>query len=74
LGDTNHDEEIADELRVGFVRFAGGHQEPPDRDRHPVVRLLRDVVQHVHARQVLPDTARDRLDLGDRQTPRPGEA
>ncbi|WP_170854066.1 HAD family hydrolase [Microlunatus flavus] len=52
VGDTNHDEEIAEELGVEFVRFARGHQEPPDHDRHPVVRHLRDVVQHVRARAV----------------------
>jgi phosphoglycolate phosphatase len=51
VGDTNHDEEIAEELGLGFVRFARGHQEPPDHDRHPVVRHLRDVVQHVRARR-----------------------
>ena len=59
VGDTNHDEEIADELGVGFVRFARGHQEPPDHDRHPVVRHLRDVVEHVRARG-----ARSRADHG----------
>ena len=47
VGDTNHDEEIADELGVGFVRFARGHQEPPDHDRHPVVHHLREVLQYV---------------------------
>ncbi|GAA3701436.1 HAD-IA family hydrolase [Microlunatus aurantiacus] len=47
VGDTNHDEEIADELGVRFVWFALGHQEPPDHDRHPVVHDLRDVVRHV---------------------------
>lgn len=47
VGDTNHDEEIADELGVRFVRFALGHQQPPAHDRHPVVHRLRDVVRHV---------------------------
>ncbi len=47
VGDTNHDEEIADQLGVRFVRFAVGHQQPPDHDRHPVVHDLRDVVRHV---------------------------
>jgi phosphoglycolate phosphatase len=47
VGDTNHDEEIAEELALRFVRFARGHQEPPDHDRHPVVHHLRAVVQHV---------------------------
>jgi phosphoglycolate phosphatase len=51
VGDTNHDEEIADELALGFVRFARGHQEPPDHDRHPVVHHLRDVVEHVRPAQ-----------------------
>jgi phosphoglycolate phosphatase len=57
VGDTNHDEEIAEELNLAFVRFARGHQEPPDHDRHPVVRHLRDVVQHVSARRVHPTAA-----------------
>ena len=52
VGDTNHDEEIAEELGLRFVRFALGHQEPPDHDRHPVVRRLRDVVQHLGAAPV----------------------
>lgn len=43
VGDTNHDEEIAEDLGAGFVRFAHGHQQPPDHDRHPVVRELRGV-------------------------------
>ncbi len=47
VGDTNHDEEIADALGVRLVRFARGHQEPPDHDRHPVVHHLRDVVPYV---------------------------
>ena len=47
VGDTNHDEEIAETLGLGFVRFALGHQEPPDHDRHPVIRRLNDVVRHV---------------------------
>ena len=37
VGDTNHDEEIASDLDVKFVRFSLGHQEPPDHDRYPVV-------------------------------------
>lgn len=48
VGDTNHDEEIAEELGLGFVRFAQGHQEPPGHDRHPVVHRLGDVVRLVH--------------------------
>jgi len=48
VGDTNHDEEIAFELGVKFVRFSLGHQEPPDHDRYPVVHDLREVIQHVH--------------------------
>ena len=47
VGDTNHDEEIAEELKLSFVRFAPGHQAPPDHDRYPVVYRLRDVVPHV---------------------------
>ena len=47
VGDTNHDEEIARELGVRFVRFARGHQEPPAHDRHPVVQHLSEVVDHV---------------------------
>ena len=47
VGDTNHDEEIADALELRFVRFSGGHQVPPDHDRHPVVSRLRDVLAYV---------------------------
>ena len=47
VGDTNHDEEIAGELSVSFVRFARGHQEPPDHDHYPVVHDLREVIRHV---------------------------
>ena len=47
VGDTNHDEEIADDLGVRFVRFARGHQRPPAHDRHPVAHGLRDVIRHV---------------------------
>jgi phosphoglycolate phosphatase len=54
VGDTNHDEEIAEELALGFVRFGRGHQEPPDHDRHPVVHHLRDVVGHVSPAQGAP--------------------
>lgn len=57
VGDTNHDEEIAEQLGLGFVRFAHGHQQPPDHDRHPVVHHLSDVVQHVRVAQVHPDAA-----------------
>jgi phosphoglycolate phosphatase len=46
VGDTNHDEEIASGLGVGFVRFAHGHQAPAD-DRYPVVQHLGEVVDHV---------------------------
>jgi len=60
VGDTNHDEEIAEGLGLGFVRFARGHQEPPDHDRHPVVHHLRDVVQGVGAAPVH-DAARRRV-------------
>jgi len=49
VGDTNHDEEIAERLALGFVRFAHGHQTPPAHDRHPVVHHLDDVVPHVLA-------------------------
>jgi len=47
VGDTNHDEEIASDLSVSFVRFARGHQKPPDHDRQPVVHDLREVIRHV---------------------------
>lgn len=50
VGDTNHDEEIARELGVRFVRFARGHQEPPADDRYPVVHHLDEVVDHVRRR------------------------
>lgn len=58
VGDTNHDEEIAEELSLGFVRFARGHQRPPDHDRHPVVTRLRDVVAHVRGPQPVLDGVR----------------
>ena len=47
VGDTNHDEEIASDLDVKFVRFSLGHQEPPDHDRYPVVHDLHEVIRHV---------------------------
>ena len=47
VGDTNHDEEIASELSVNFVRFARGHQNPPAHDLYPVVHELPDVLEHV---------------------------
>ena len=52
VGDTNHDEEIAEALNVQFIRFRNGHQEAPTHDRHTVVRHLRDVVRHVHSAHV----------------------
>ena len=58
VGDTNHDEEIAEELSLGFVRFARGHQVPPDHDRHPVVSRLRDVVAYVRGPQAHLDSVR----------------
>lgn len=48
VGDTNHDEEIAEALEVRFLRFQNGHQEPPDHGRHPVVSTLNDVAAHLH--------------------------
>ena len=50
VGDTNHDEEIAEGLALGFVRFARGHQQPPEHDRFPVIYHLREVVQYVRAK------------------------
>lgn len=44
VGDTNHDEEIADALHVRFLRFGGGHQDPPLHRRHPVIDRLDEVV------------------------------
>ncbi|MGI3779219.1 MAG: HAD family hydrolase [Janthinobacterium lividum] len=64
VGDTNHDEEIAEELGLRLVRFAHGHQDPPDHDRHPVVRHLRDVLQHVHVRAAHRDADRDEPNPG----------
>ncbi len=57
VGDTNHDEEIAERLALGFVRFAHGHQQPPAHDRHPVVHHLSEVVQYVRVASVHPDAA-----------------
>ena len=50
IGDTNHDEEIADALDVQFIRFRNGHQEPPTHDRHAVVGHLRDIVSYLSHR------------------------
>lgn len=47
IGDTNHDEEIAEELGVRFIRFGRGHQQPPDHGRHPVVHRLHEIIEHV---------------------------
>lgn len=47
VGDTNHDEEIADALDVRFLRFQNGHQEPPGHRRQPVIGQLRDVISHL---------------------------
>ena len=58
VGDTNHDEEIAEELALRFVRFARGHQVPPDHDRHPVVSHLHDVVAHVRGPEKHVDAVR----------------
>jgi phosphoglycolate phosphatase len=44
VGDTNHDEEIAELLGVRFVRFRKGHQEPPAHGRHPVIDGLSELV------------------------------
>ncbi|MCH6468620.1 HAD family hydrolase [Sinomonas terrae] len=48
IGDTNHDEEIAEDLNVRFLRFARGHQQPPNHNRHPVLHQIRDVIEHIH--------------------------
>ena len=58
VGDTNHDEEIAEDLGLGFVRFARGHQVPPDHDRHPVVSHLREVAAYVRGSQPPVDAVR----------------
>lgn len=63
VGDTNHDEEIAEELSLSFVRFARGHQQPPAHGRHPVVSHLHEVVRHVRGRQPVLD------DRDHRRTP-----
>ncbi|MDP5226838.1 MULTISPECIES: HAD hydrolase-like protein [Arthrobacter] len=47
IGDTNHDEEIAQDLNVRFLRFAGGHQQPRDDAQGPMVHRLSDVLQHL---------------------------
>jgi phosphoglycolate phosphatase len=47
VGDTNHDEEIAELLHLEFLRFARGHQHPPGHRRHPVADDLREVVAYV---------------------------
>ncbi|MGK9147121.1 HAD hydrolase-like protein [Plantibacter flavus] len=47
IGDTNHDEEIADALQVRFIRFRHGHQEPPTHARHALLGRLGDLVGHL---------------------------
>lgn len=44
IGDTNHDEEIAEALEVRFIRFGNGHQDPPTHGRHEVVGRLGEVI------------------------------
>ncbi|SKC57178.1 HAD family hydrolase [Plantibacter cousiniae (nom. nud.)] len=44
VGDTNHDEEIAEALQVRFLRFDGGHQDAPSHRRHPVISSLGEIV------------------------------
>lgn len=43
IGDTNHDREIAEELRLRFIGYAGGHQAPPAGAPHPVIDDLADL-------------------------------
>lgn len=47
VGDTNHDEEIADALHVRFIRFRNGHQDPPSHGRHAVIGELGHVLGHL---------------------------
>lgn len=47
VGDTNHDEEIAEALQVRFLRFGSGHQDPPLHRRHPVIDRLDEVVDRL---------------------------
>jgi phosphoglycolate phosphatase len=47
VGDTNHDEEIADALNLHYLRFDRGHQHSPHNRRHPTVSDLRDVVRYL---------------------------
>jgi len=58
VGDTNHDEEIAEVLDLHFLRFDRGHQHPPEHGRHPVVDDLRDVVSYLSARRRGPSADR----------------
>ncbi|ROR81699.1 phosphoglycolate phosphatase [Plantibacter flavus] len=48
VGDTNHDEEIAEALHVRFLRFGSGHQDPPLHRRHPVIDRLDEVVDRIN--------------------------
>lgn len=52
VGDTNHDEEIADELDMQFLRYVNGHQRPPRRSAQAVVRDLNAVADYVNARHL----------------------
>lgn len=49
VGDTNHDEEIADALHVRFIRFRNGHQDPPSHGRHAIIGDLGDVLAHLES-------------------------
>lgn len=43
VGDTNHDEQIAEALGTRFIRFAGGHQAVPENTPWPVTQTLAEV-------------------------------
>lgn len=46
VGDTNHDEEIAEQLGTRFVRFTGGHQHPATH-HHPRIARLTELLDHL---------------------------
>ena len=52
VGDTNHDEQIAEALAVQFIRFSNGHQLAPERTPWPLAHSLSEVADRVLSEDV----------------------
>ena len=52
VGDTNHDEQIAEALAVQFIRFSNGHQLDPERTPWPLAHSLSEVADRVLSEDV----------------------